>query len=121
MAAPVATPTPAGGTESVQCFGRKKTTVSVELVKPEILRFMAYKPILLLGRHRFAGIDMRIIVKGGHTSQIWTCVMPGLGSIFGFWFFHHHETMEIWFFQIWFLVFPDLINVKMKRKNSLKD
>ncbi|CAN4123961.1 unnamed protein product [Withania somnifera] len=64
--------------ESVQCFGRKKTAVAVthckrgrglikingvpiELVQPEILR-----------RHRFAGVDMRIRVKGGgHTSQIY--------------------------------------------------
>ncbi|CAA6665114.1 unnamed protein product [Spirodela intermedia] len=62
--------------ESVQCFGRKKNAVAVtyckrgrglikingcpiELVKPEILRHKAYEPILLLGRHRFAGVDMR--------------------------------------------------------------
>ncbi|CAI0553203.1 unnamed protein product [Linum tenue] len=84
--AAVAAPTP---TESVQCFGRKKTAVAVthckrgrgliklngtpiELVEPEILRFKAVEPILLLGRHRFAGVDMRIRVKGGgHTSQIY--------------------------------------------------
>lgn len=76
-------------TESVQCFGRKKTAVAVthckrgrglikingcpiELVEPEILRFKAYEPILLLERQRFAGVDMRIRVKGGgHTSQIY--------------------------------------------------
>ncbi|KAL2455605.1 40S ribosomal protein S16-1 [Abeliophyllum distichum] len=76
-------------TESVQCFGRKKTAVAVthckrgrglikingvpiELVQPEILRYKAFEPILLLGRHRFAGVDMRIRVKGGgHTSQIY--------------------------------------------------
>ncbi|KAB5544980.1 hypothetical protein DKX38_013092 [Salix brachista] len=76
-------------TESVQCFGRKKTAVAVthckrgrglikingcpiELVEPEILRFKAYEPVLLLGRQRFAGVDMRIRVKGGgHTSQIY--------------------------------------------------
>ncbi|GMP48449.1 hypothetical protein CsSME_00015796 [Camellia sinensis var. sinensis] len=75
--------------ESVQCFGRKKTAVAVtyckrgrglikingcpiELVEPEILRYKAYEPILLLGRQRFAGVDMRIRVKGGgHTSQIY--------------------------------------------------
>ncbi|KAG6425058.1 hypothetical protein SASPL_115481 [Salvia splendens] len=82
MAAPIAK-------ESVQCFGRKKTAVAVthckrgrglikingkpiELVEPEILRYKAFEPILLLGRHRFAGVDMRIRVKGGgHTSQIY--------------------------------------------------
>lgn len=75
--------------ESVQCFGRKKTAVAVtyckrgrglikingcpiELVEPEILRYKAFEPILLLGRQRFAGVDMRIRVKGGgHTSQIY--------------------------------------------------
>ncbi|CAI9781864.1 unnamed protein product [Fraxinus pennsylvanica] len=79
----------AAKTESVQCFGRKKTAVAVthckrgrglikingvpiELVQPEILRYKAFEPILLLGRHRFAGVDMRIRVKGGgHTSQIY--------------------------------------------------
>ncbi|OIS98075.1 small ribosomal subunit protein uS9-like [Nicotiana tabacum] len=84
MAAAVASPM-----ESVQCFGRKKTAVAVthckrgrglikingvpiELVQPEILRYKAFEPILLLGRHRFAGVDMRIRVKGGgHTSQIY--------------------------------------------------
>ncbi|KAG6478012.1 hypothetical protein ZIOFF_061444 [Zingiber officinale] len=76
-------------TESVQCFGRKKTAVAVahckrgrglikvngvpiELVKPEILRLKAFEPILLLGRQRFVGVDIRIRVKGGgKTSQIY--------------------------------------------------
>ncbi|KAL2532085.1 Uncharacterized protein Adt_05436 [Abeliophyllum distichum] len=78
----------AAKTESVQCFGRKKKKkavavthckkgrglikingVPIELVQPEILRYKAFEPILLLGRHRFAGVDMRICVKGGgHTS-----------------------------------------------------
>merc|ERR1712037_1089388 len=75
--------------ESVQTFGRKKTAVAVsfckrgrglikingcpiELVEPEILRYKAFEPILLLGRQRFSGVDMRIRVKGGgHTSQIY--------------------------------------------------
>ncbi|XP_060211133.1 small ribosomal subunit protein uS9-like [Lycium barbarum] len=71
---------------TVQCFGRKKTAVAVthckrvikingvpiELVQPEILRYKAVEPILLLGRHRYAAVDMRIRVKGGgHTSQIY--------------------------------------------------
>ncbi|CAD5180698.1 small ribosomal subunit protein uS9-like [Musa acuminata AAA Group] len=75
--------------ESVQCFGRKKTAVAVahckrgrglikvngvpiELVKPEILRLKAFEPILLLGRQRFMGVDIRIRVRGGgKTSQIY--------------------------------------------------
>ncbi|KAJ1703624.1 hypothetical protein LUZ63_003403 [Rhynchospora breviuscula] len=74
---------------SVQCFGRKKTAVAVthckkgrglikvngspiELVKPEILRYKAFEPILLVGRNRFAEVDMRIRVRGGgKTSQIY--------------------------------------------------
>ncbi|GFQ03447.1 40S ribosomal protein s16 [Phtheirospermum japonicum] len=33
---------------------------------------MAFEPILLPGRHHFAGVDMRIRVKGGgYTSQIY--------------------------------------------------
>ncbi|CAN6840034.1 unnamed protein product, partial [Brassica oleracea] len=55
--------------ESVQCFGRKKTSVA-----PEILRFKIFEPVLLLGKHRFAGVDMRIRVNGGgHTSQFIAC------------------------------------------------
>ncbi|KAF6152921.1 hypothetical protein GIB67_039628 [Kingdonia uniflora] len=74
---------------SVQCFGRKKTAVAVtycqrgrglikingspiELVQPEILRYKAFEPVLLLGRHRFAEVDMRIRVRGGgQVSQIY--------------------------------------------------
>merc|ERR1712083_1272108 len=75
--------------ESVQTFGRKKTAVAVsyckkgrglikingcpiELVEPEILRHKVYEPILLLGRERFANVDIRIRVKGGgYTAQIY--------------------------------------------------
>ncbi|KAF5789972.1 putative ribosomal protein S9 [Helianthus annuus] len=74
---------------SVQCFGRKKTAVAVthckggrglikvngapiEFLQPEILRTKAFEPILLIGRSKFAAVDMRIRVKGGgHTSQIY--------------------------------------------------
>ncbi|RRT60033.1 hypothetical protein B296_00043958 [Ensete ventricosum] len=62
--------------DAVQCFGRKKTAVAVahckrgrglikvngvpiELVKPEILGLKAFEPILLLGRQRFMGVDIR--------------------------------------------------------------
>ncbi|XP_059639858.1 small ribosomal subunit protein uS9-like [Cornus florida] len=42
------------------------------LVEPKILRYKAYEPIILLGRHCYAGVDMRVKVKGGgHTSQIY--------------------------------------------------
>merc|ERR1712007_238545 len=43
-----------------------------ELVEPEILRYKVFEPILLLGRERFANVDIRIRVKGGgYTSQIY--------------------------------------------------
>merc|ERR1712172_340072 len=43
-----------------------------ELVKPEVLKLKVYEPILLLGSERFAGVDIRIRVKGGgFTSQIY--------------------------------------------------
>ncbi|KAL2514522.1 40S ribosomal protein S16-1 [Forsythia ovata] len=72
----------AAKTESIQYFGQKKTMVAVthckkgrrlikihgvpiELVQPEILRYKAFEPILLLGCHRFTELDMRIRVKDG--------------------------------------------------------
>jgi ribosomal protein S9 len=36
------------------------------------LRFKVFEPVLLLGRARFANVDMRVRVKGGgHVSQIY--------------------------------------------------
>ncbi|KAI3840659.1 hypothetical protein MKX03_004671 [Papaver bracteatum] len=76
-------------TELVQCFRRKKTIVAVthrkkgrglikingspvEFVEPEILRFKYFESILILGRQRFVGVDMRIRFRGGgYTSQIY--------------------------------------------------
>ncbi len=44
----------------------------VELVQPVILRTKILEPILLLGRERFAKLDIRIRVSGGgYTSQIY--------------------------------------------------
>merc|ERR1712054_320687 len=41
-------------------------------VEPEVLRYKVFEPILLLGRERFAIMDLRIRVKGGgYTSQIY--------------------------------------------------
>eukprot|EP00190_Bangiopsis_sp_CCMP1999_P007815 CAMPEP_0198724094 /NCGR_PEP_ID=MMETSP1475-20131203/1593_1 /TAXON_ID= ORGANISM="Unidentified sp., Strain CCMP1999" /NCGR_SAMPLE_ID=MMETSP1475 /ASSEMBLY_ACC=CAM_ASM_001111 /LENGTH=145 /DNA_ID=CAMNT_0044485499 /DNA_START=81 /DNA_END=518 /DNA_ORIENTATION=+ len=76
--------------ESVQVFGRKKTAVAVALVQgggkglvkvngcpldllePEVLRVKAFEPILILGREKFADLDIRIRVKGGgFTSQVY--------------------------------------------------
>mmetsp|Transcript_12084 Transcript_12084/g.30588 ORF Transcript_12084/g.30588 Transcript_12084/m.30588 type:complete len:150 (-) Transcript_12084:59-508(-) len=75
--------------QSVQTFGRKKTAVAVayckqgrglikingcpiELVKPEILRYKVFEPMLLIGNQRFCTVDIRVRVKGGgYTSQIY--------------------------------------------------
>jgi small subunit ribosomal protein S16e len=57
--------------QSVQCFGKKKTATAVAhvkegkglirinsqpiaLVEPEILRFKAYEPVLIVGEDKFA-------------------------------------------------------------------
>lgn len=75
--------------ESVQCFGKKKTSVAVahckrgrgllklngsplELIQPEMLRFKAFEPVMLLGKERFSNLDIRVRVKGGgHVSQVY--------------------------------------------------
>merc|ERR1711976_791645 len=67
--------------QSVQVFGRKKTATAVayckrgkglvrvngkplEQVEPKPLQFKLQEPILLLGKDRFAEVDIRIRVKG---------------------------------------------------------
>ncbi|KXJ10363.1 40S ribosomal protein S16 [Exaiptasia diaphana] len=75
--------------QSVQVFGRKKTATAVafckrgnglikvngvplHLVEPATLRYKVEEPILLLGKERFEGVDIRVRVKGGgHTSRIY--------------------------------------------------
>eukprot|EP00230_Micromonas_polaris_P005963 CAMPEP_0117626084 /NCGR_PEP_ID=MMETSP0802-20121206/1234_1 /TAXON_ID=38833 /ORGANISM="Micromonas sp., Strain CCMP2099" /LENGTH=459 /DNA_ID=CAMNT_0005430185 /DNA_START=206 /DNA_END=1589 /DNA_ORIENTATION=+ len=48
------------------------TGAPIELIQPETLKFKAMEPILLLGRERFANLDLRIRVKGGgHVSQMY--------------------------------------------------
>lgn len=74
---------------SVQVFGRKKTATAVafckngnglvkvngtplELVNPPTLRYKIQEPLLLLGKERFEGVDIRVRVRGGgHVSQIY--------------------------------------------------
>ena len=44
----------------------------IDLVQPDTLRLKAVEPILLLGKERFANVDIRIRVKGGGmTAQIY--------------------------------------------------
>merc|ERR1712141_467224 len=67
---------------SVQVFGRKKTATAVafckrgnglikvngrplDLVEPSTLRMKVQEPVLIIGAERFAGIDIRVSVKGG--------------------------------------------------------
>merc|ERR1711931_14890 len=75
--------------QSVQVYGRKKTATAVahckrgvglikvngrpiDLVEPEALRYKVEEPILILGKDRFAGVDIRIRVRGGgHIAQIY--------------------------------------------------
>lgn len=77
--------------QSVQCYGRKKTATAVahckptsgkgmirvngkplELVEPEILRMKAFEPLLVLGKDKFAHVDIRVRVSGGGcTSQVY--------------------------------------------------
>merc|ERR1712071_212231 len=68
--------------QSVQVFGRKKTATAVavckqgngllkgggkplELIEPSALRYKVEEPVLMLGKERFAGVDIRVRVKGG--------------------------------------------------------
>merc|ERR1711917_90256 len=72
----------AAKTPSVQVYGRKKTATAVahckrgkgrikvngrplEQMEPETLRYKINEPVLLLGKARFEGVDIRIRVKGG--------------------------------------------------------
>ena len=75
--------------QSVQCFGRKKTSTAVafckkgtgmikvngcpiSLLQPESLRIKTFEPVYLLGSDKFAEVDIRVRVKGGGTtSQIY--------------------------------------------------
>lgn len=44
----------------------------LELIQPDIMRFKAFEPVLLLGRARFANLDIRIRARGGgQVSQIY--------------------------------------------------
>merc|ERR1712117_835855 len=74
---------------AVQVYGRKKTATAVahckrgnglikvngrplEQMEPDILRIKLQEPVLLLGKERFAGVDIRVRVKGGgHVAQIY--------------------------------------------------
>jgi len=87
---------------AVQCFGRKKTATAVahckrgkgvlhingsplSTVKPDLLRWKVMEPLNLLGRNRFADLDIRIRVKGGgRISQIYAIRQALAKSIVSF-------------------------------------
>nr|CAH0100427.1 unnamed protein product [Daphnia galeata] len=90
MTAPTTTSTaPKEPIQSVQVFGRKKTATAVayckrghglikvngrplSIIEPRLLQYKLYEPILLLGKDRFAGVDIRIRVNGGgHVAQVY--------------------------------------------------
>jgi len=74
--------------KSVQVFGKKKTAIAValvnqgkgsikingqpiDLVEPEPLRLKVKEPVELLGKEKFAGVDIKVRVKGGgYVAQI---------------------------------------------------
>ncbi|KAK2892665.1 hypothetical protein Q8A67_012653 [Cirrhinus molitorella] len=78
-----------GPLQSVQVFGRKKTATAVahckrgnglvkvngkplEMIEPATLQYKLLEPLLLLGKERFAGVDIRVRVKGGgHVAQVY--------------------------------------------------
>jgi len=80
---------PKGPIQSVQVYGRKKTATAVahckrgsglikvngrplDQIEPEMLRSKIQEPVLLLGKERFAGVDIRVRVNGGgHVAQIY--------------------------------------------------
>ena len=56
----------------------------LNLVKPEVLRFKVYEPLLIVGLDRFANVDIRVRVNGGgHTSQVYA-IRQGTHHILSF-------------------------------------
>ncbi|PVD33795.1 hypothetical protein C0Q70_05056 [Pomacea canaliculata] len=80
---------PKGPVQAVQVYGRKKTATAVahcksgsglikvngrplDQVEPVILRAKLEEPVRLLGKDKFAGVDIRVRVRGGgHVAQIY--------------------------------------------------
>ena len=50
----------------------KVNGVPITLLQPEMLKLKTFEPVLVLGADKFAGVDIRVRVKGGGTtSQIY--------------------------------------------------
>ncbi|XP_039747871.1 40S ribosomal protein S16-like [Pararge aegeria] len=44
----------------------------LDLVEPRLLQYKLQEPILLLGKEKFSGVDIRVTVKGGgHVAQVY--------------------------------------------------
>ena len=89
--------------ESVQCFGRKKTATAVAFIKagnggirvngvpisllePAILRLKTFEPVLLIGSEKLQRVDIRVRVKGGGTtSQIYAIRQAIAKGIIAYW------------------------------------
>ncbi|KAJ6649322.1 40S ribosomal protein S16, partial [Pseudolycoriella hygida] len=74
---------------AVQVFGRKKTATAVayckrgcglirvngrplDQIEPKVLQYKLQEPILLLGKEKFKGVDIRVrVTGGGHVAQIY--------------------------------------------------
>eukprot|EP01089_Gocevia_fonbrunei_P004763 TRINITY_DN1481_c0_g1_i1.p1 TRINITY_DN1481_c0_g1~~TRINITY_DN1481_c0_g1_i1.p1 ORF type:complete len:170 (+),score=41.08 TRINITY_DN1481_c0_g1_i1:82-591(+) len=104
-----------GKKNAVQTFGRKKNAIAVafcregtgllkvngtpiELVEPQVLRYKVFEPILLLGQSRFAGVDIRIKVKGGGSvAQIYAIRQALAKAIVAYYqkFIDEHEKNQI--------------------------
>lgn len=55
----------------------------LELVQPDTLRWKVMEPVLLLGKQRFEGVDIRIRAKGGgHVSQIYGAHRQQVSRVF---------------------------------------
>ncbi len=70
------------------CFDRYQRLLGrpagspLDLVQPESMRYKVAEPILLLGKQRFANVDIRIRVKGGgRVSQIYGRTRPAPTSL----------------------------------------
>ncbi|XP_068149523.1 small ribosomal subunit protein uS9-like [Drosophila tropicalis] len=76
--------------QAIQVFGRKKTATAVayckqrgsgllkvngrplEQIEHKVLQYKLQEPLLLLGKEKFAGVDIRVRVNGGgHVAQIY--------------------------------------------------
>ena len=62
--------------ERVECWQMYSlwscTGTPLDLIASETLRWKCQEPVLLLGKQRFANVDIRIRAKGGgHVSQIY--------------------------------------------------